>query len=407
MRGVIAHLGMMERVMTGWLPESADVRPPLDRIDPYHDEMAALDDAAFAGRIGEIFASRRADLAGLTEADLARPTWTPIGTRSYGGFLEMRIFDFWVHERDIAAPLGWPTDDTGPRTEISLAQVEGSIGYIVGKKIGLPDGASIVFHLTGPVKRDLAVVVDGRARAVGHVEHPDVELTTDTVTFVQLAAGRIDPQRQIDAGLVTWTGNAQRGTAQPATWASPSELAGVVAGCRQERPRLVHGVGERDPAVHPGQPQQLAGLRPGTDRMQAAAAHVGAAGHPDQGPEPGRINEADTVKVDDQRLPAVRQPEQALPQTGHRGHVDIPGDLRDHDAAITTDRDRQLITHGHPPAAHRHARPSRLPDLRDHSRIGPGLRPVLPASAPFMRATLVRVRSIPRWLRREINKKDS
>ena len=211
MRGVIAHLGMMERVMTGWLPESADDRPPLDRIDPYHDEMAALDDAAFAGRIGEIFASRRADLAGLTEADLARPSWTPIGTRSYGGFLEMRIFDFWVHERDIAAPLGWPTDDTGPRTEISLAQVEGSIGYIVGKKIGLPDGASIVFHLTGPVTRDLAVVVDGRARAVGHVEHPDVELTTDTVTFVQLAAGRIDPQRQIDAGLVTWTGNAQLG----------------------------------------------------------------------------------------------------------------------------------------------------------------------------------------------------
>jgi hypothetical protein len=38
-----------------------------------------------------------------------------------------------------------------------------------------------------------------------------VELTTDTVTFVQLAAGRIDPQRQIDAGLVTWTGNTELG----------------------------------------------------------------------------------------------------------------------------------------------------------------------------------------------------
>ena len=89
--------------------------------------------------------------------------------------------------------------------------MESSIGYIVGKKIGLPDGASIVIHLTGPVTRDLAAVVDGRARAVDRVEHPDVELTTDTVTFIQLAAGRIDPQRQIDAGLVTWTGNAQLG----------------------------------------------------------------------------------------------------------------------------------------------------------------------------------------------------
>ena len=211
MRGVITHLGMMERVMTGWLPESADDVPPLDRIGPYHDEMAALDDAAFAARVGEIFASRRADLAGLTEADLARQSWTPIGLRSYGGFLEMRIFDFWVHERDIAAPLGWPSDDSGPAAGIALAQVEGSLGYIVGKKIGLPDGASIVFHLTGPVKRDLAVVVEGRARAVDHVDDPDVELTMDAVTFVQLAAGRTDPQRQIDAGLVTWTGNDQLG----------------------------------------------------------------------------------------------------------------------------------------------------------------------------------------------------
>ena len=211
MRGVIEHLGMMERVMTGWLPESADDVPPLDRIGPYHEEMAALDDAAFAARIGEIFARRRFDLSALIEADLTRPSWTPIGPRSYGGFLEIRIFDFWVHERDIATPLGWPTEDTGPRAEIALGQVEGSIGYIVGKKIGLPDGASIVFHLTGPVKRDLPVVVDGRASAVDHVEHPDVELTTDTVTFVQLAAGRIDPQRQIDAGLVTWTGDPELG----------------------------------------------------------------------------------------------------------------------------------------------------------------------------------------------------
>jgi MDMPI C-terminal domain len=89
--------------------------------------------------------------------------------------------------------------------------VQASIGYIVGKKIGLPDGASIVFHLTGPVERDLPVVVDGRARTVDQIEHPDVELTTDSVTFVQLAAGRIDPQRQIEAGLVTWSGNAELG----------------------------------------------------------------------------------------------------------------------------------------------------------------------------------------------------
>jgi hypothetical protein len=39
-----------------------------------------------------------------------------------------------------------------------------------------------------------------------------VELSTDSVTFVQLACGRVDPQEQIDAGLVRWTGDAELGS---------------------------------------------------------------------------------------------------------------------------------------------------------------------------------------------------
>ena len=39
MRGVIAHLGMMERVMTGWLPDGAEDLPPVDRIGPYQDKL--------------------------------------------------------------------------------------------------------------------------------------------------------------------------------------------------------------------------------------------------------------------------------------------------------------------------------------------------------------------------------
>jgi uncharacterized protein (TIGR03083 family) len=212
MRGVVTHLGMMERVMTGWLPPSVEETPPLDRIGPYFEEAAALDDMAFATRIADIFAARRADLSGLQTHDLDRPSWTPIGPRSYGGFLEIRIFDFWVHERDITTPLGWPSDDAGARAEIALGQVESSIGYIVGKRIGMPDGSGIVFHLTGPIKRDISVAVNGRAKAVDHIADPTVQLTTDSVTFIQLAAGRIDPQAQIDAGKVSWAGDDELGS---------------------------------------------------------------------------------------------------------------------------------------------------------------------------------------------------
>ena len=210
-RDVVSHLGMMERVMTGWLPGSAAEVPPFDRVASYDEQVTALDDKAFAGRIAEIFADRRADLAALQAEDLGRPCWTPVGEKTYGRFLAIRVFDFWVHERDITTPLGWPTDDSGPRAEIALAEVEGSLGYIVGKRIGLPDGTSIVFHLTGPLERDLSVQVDGRAKLVGQIANPDVELTTDMLTFMQLACGRIDPQTQIDAGKVSWTGNEELG----------------------------------------------------------------------------------------------------------------------------------------------------------------------------------------------------
>ncbi len=210
-RSVVQHLAMMEQAMTGWVPTDTEELPHFERIARAEEELGSLDYAALARRVSEIFAGRRRDLAELTQDDMARPSWTPVGVKTFGRFLEIRVFDFWVHERDITTPLGWPTDDTGPRAEIALAEVEGSLGYIVGKRIALPDGTSIVFHLTGPLERDLAVVVDGRARLVDQLDKPDVELTTDTLTFIQLACGRIDPQEKIDQGKVTWTGSSQLG----------------------------------------------------------------------------------------------------------------------------------------------------------------------------------------------------
>jgi uncharacterized protein (TIGR03083 family) len=210
-RGVVGHLASVEHMLAGWLPGSADELPPFDRVAAFTQQTAELDDTAFAARVTEVFGQRRADLAALTEEDLSRPSWTPVGPAAYGSFMAVRVFDFWVHERDITTPLGLPTDDGDARADMALAEVERSLGYIVGKKVGLPDGSGIVFHLTGPLRRDLYVAVDGRAKVVGHIEHPDVELSTDSLTFMQLACGRIDPQERIVAGLVSWTGDAELG----------------------------------------------------------------------------------------------------------------------------------------------------------------------------------------------------
>ncbi|UVO12913.1 maleylpyruvate isomerase family mycothiol-dependent enzyme [Mycobacterium sp. SVM_VP21] len=209
-RDVINHVTSIEAVMAGWLPDDDRTPPPFEKAADFLRD-ADTDRATYSDLVRAIYDRRRNDLAALSGADLMRPSWTPVGPATYGRFLEIRVFDFWVHERDITTPLGRTTEDTGLGAEIALAEVAGSLGYIVGKKVGLPDGKSITFDLTGPITQQLHVAVDGRAKAVDHLNNPDVTVVTDSTTFIQLACGRIDPQAQIDSGAVSWTGDSELG----------------------------------------------------------------------------------------------------------------------------------------------------------------------------------------------------
>jgi uncharacterized protein (TIGR03083 family) len=209
-RDVVNHVTNIEAVMAGWLPEDDRTPPPFERAaDLLRD--TDVDSTACLEKVRAVYDRRRRDLAALSDADLERPSWMPVGPGTYGRFLAIRVFDFWVHERDITTPLGRPTDDTGIGAEIALSEVQNSIGYIVGKKVGLPNGKSITFKLIGPIDRELNVAVDGRAKKVDHLDSPDVTLTTDSTTFIQLACGRIDPQIPIDSGAVTWKGDDELG----------------------------------------------------------------------------------------------------------------------------------------------------------------------------------------------------
>lgn len=210
-RDVIVHVAAVDAVLTGWEP-TTDTPPPFNRLRPVVDELTALDRASFSARVAEIVEARLDDLRRRDPGVIDLPSVTPAGVATYGRFLQIRVFDQWVHARDIARPLG--LDAPGPDgllAETAVSEVAAAIGYIVGKKIGLPDGASIVFHLTGGVVRDLAVEVDGRARVVPAVESPTVEVTADADTFVMLACGRIDPDAEIAAGRITWVGDAEWG----------------------------------------------------------------------------------------------------------------------------------------------------------------------------------------------------
>ena len=209
-RGVIAHALGVEVVLDGWTP-STETPPPFGKMGDFAAELADLAPDELAEKVAEVTTSRLDHLRSLDPGVVDGASITPTGVRTYGDFLRIRVFDLWVHAHDIAIPLGRTLEAGGIAAELALDEVAGAIGYIIGKKVGLPDGHSVVIHVTGGVERDLAVVVDGKARPVESVDDPDVELTTDIETFMLLAAGRVDPQGRIDDGRITWSGDAEWG----------------------------------------------------------------------------------------------------------------------------------------------------------------------------------------------------
>ncbi|MDH3293330.1 MAG: maleylpyruvate isomerase family mycothiol-dependent enzyme [Acidimicrobiia bacterium] len=211
-KGVILHVVGIEHILVDWLPQSEDEPPAFAAVGPFLAGHAGDDVAALKTLTAETFERRRANLADLSNADLDRRCMSPVGPSTYGGFMAVRNFDIWVHHRDITTPLGLPSDDGGPSAEAALDQVHHSLGYIVGKKVGLPDGMSITFDVGGPIERQMHVAVDGRAKVVPRLEGPpSVVISTDLITFMQLACGRLDPQAQITAGTISWTGDQEWG----------------------------------------------------------------------------------------------------------------------------------------------------------------------------------------------------
>jgi uncharacterized protein (TIGR03083 family) len=203
--GVAVHVAAIETALLGWRPGDEH---PFASLPGHSAELAHLDGPALARRCRELFAARLDELAAMSADELIAPSVTPVGPGTYARFMAIRQFDVWVHERDVRVPLGIAGDDGGAAGELALDEVDGSIGYIVGKKIGLSDGTGIAIHLTGPVHRSLLARVDGRAARVEALADPDVTITTDSLTFMLLACGRIDPDEPIRDGRLTWTGDA-------------------------------------------------------------------------------------------------------------------------------------------------------------------------------------------------------
>ena len=147
-------------------------------------------------------------------------------------------------------------------------------------------------------------------------------------------------------------------------------LAGRAPGRYQGVQGLIQGAGRRQPAVQPGQPEQLADLRPGADQVQAAAVRGGPLGRADQRGQPGRIDEADLVQVGDPAAGRRRPARTAAPAAGSRWRCQSP---RRRSRPGSPVRAGPRWSAPHPWPASRPARPVSCPGRE---------RPVLPWRSP-------------------------
>ena len=114
-------------------------------------------------------AERRKALSDLSNAGWNEVTITPAGPDSYGRFMRVRIFDCWMHEHDIRDAIGAPASASelvGSAGDLALDEMATSMGFVVGKLGGAPDGSRVSFELTGPLGRTINVAVEGRAKVV-------------------------------------------------------------------------------------------------------------------------------------------------------------------------------------------------------------------------------------------------
>jgi len=210
-RGIAMHLAGVEHLLAGEAPGSFTDSVPFEKVAAYESSVADLDNTALLAKYRETIAARRAEMATYTAEQMDIASMTPVGPQTYGRFMAIRVFDYWVHEQDIRGPLGIPGHESGAAAEMALNEIQISLPYIVGKKVGLPDGKGMTIQLTGPVERTMHVKVDGRAGVVDELDNPDVVLAANSTVFALLACGRIDPQGPIDAGTISWSGDAELG----------------------------------------------------------------------------------------------------------------------------------------------------------------------------------------------------
>ena len=200
-RDVLSHIIGAEAMLLGEQAPAADIsdlqhmkNPIAEANELWVQSMRGRTGAQMRARFTEVTTRRMAALDLMTQADFDAPSWTPAGRdETYGRFMRIRHYDCFMHENDMRDALGEPLRADPDDLRSATDEVATGLGYIVGRRAGMPDGSRVRFELTGPVNRTYLVSVDGRASLVESFDgEPTVSLDLPITMFLRLTGGRQD-----------------------------------------------------------------------------------------------------------------------------------------------------------------------------------------------------------------------
>jgi uncharacterized protein (TIGR03083 family) len=210
---VIAHVIGVESMLQGVETPEADI--DVSTLEHVRNEIGVMNERwvrnlrdLSAGELLEMFrattAERRKALSELSNTQWNEVGFTPAGPDSYGRFMRVRTFDCWMHEHDIRDAIGAhasASDLVGPAADLALDELTTSMGFVVGKLGGAPNGSRVSLELTGPLGRMINVAVEGKAKVVDDFgdDDPTTTIELDGLLFTRLAGGRARPAEHAEA----------------------------------------------------------------------------------------------------------------------------------------------------------------------------------------------------------------
>lgn len=200
-KDVVSHIIGTESMLLGEpapavdVPAYEHVKNPTARFnEAWVESLRGVPGDEVLERFRAVTAKRADALRAMSQADFDQPSWTPVSPEeTYGRFMRIRHFDCYLHELDIRAAIGAADREDPSHVGSAVREPLSALGYIVGKKAGLPRDTTVRLRLTGPVNEAHHVVVEERAKVVDALDgEPTAEVALPAVLFLRLSGGRVD-----------------------------------------------------------------------------------------------------------------------------------------------------------------------------------------------------------------------